>query len=72
MHLALNARGMLHFKRMEYRKAIADFSEAIRVAPNLGVAYENRARAKQAIGDAAGARADIRKASELMASRPPN
>jgi len=41
-------RGILFASRGEYEKAIADFTEAIRLNPNMGAAYELRARALRA------------------------
>ena len=71
MHLALGARGMIYLKQKRYPKAINDFNEAIRLAPNFAPAYQNRGRAKEAVGDTAGARADMQKAADLMARQPP-
>jgi len=72
MHLALNARGMVFLKQNRNQKAIADFTESIRLAPNFGPAYQNRGRARQAIGDLAGARADMDKADQLRGRQTPD
>jgi tetratricopeptide (TPR) repeat protein len=70
MHLALNARGMIYLKQNAHQKAISDFTEAIRAAPNFAPAYQNRGHARQATGDTVGAKADRDKAEELMTLRP--
>ena len=45
----------------DYPHALADFSKAIEIDPRYANAYHNRAAAKKASGDAAGAAADLQK-----------
>lgn len=46
---------------------VRNFEAAISVNPNFALAYAGRARARRALGDKAGANADLRKAGELKA-----
>jgi tetratricopeptide (TPR) repeat protein len=66
---ALNGRGAILLKRRDYREAIRNFDAAIASKPKFAPAYANRAKARRALGDNAGAQADLRKAEELKASR---
>jgi tetratricopeptide (TPR) repeat protein len=56
--LAYNARGYALLRISKSKQAIADFSEAIRLNPAYRNAYQNRAAARTAMGDTAGAKAD--------------
>jgi tetratricopeptide (TPR) repeat protein len=56
--LSWNGRGVIYLHRKQYQSAISDFTAAIRLNPNLIQPYRNRAAAKRALGDTAGARAD--------------
>jgi len=63
--LTWNGRGVIYLHRKEYQKAIADFTEAIRLRPAFPQAFKNRAAAEKALGDTAGANADLKHAGEL-------
>jgi len=67
--VALNGRGEILLRRRDYPEAIRNFDAAIGIRSKFAPAYENRAKAKRALGDRAGAQADFRKAEELKASR---
>jgi tetratricopeptide (TPR) repeat protein len=62
---ALNGRGRLFLQQGKLQQAVHDFSEAIRLAPNGFMGYQNRAAAKRAMGDRAGAREDAKRAQVL-------
>ena len=57
--LTWNGRGVIYLRRKEYQKAIPDFTMAIQLRPTLAQPYENRAAAEKALGDLAGANADL-------------
>lgn len=57
--LSWNGRGVIYLRRKDYQRAISDFTEAIRLSPTLEQPYKNRAAAKKALGDIAGASADL-------------
>jgi tetratricopeptide (TPR) repeat protein len=60
-------RGNAAMCKGEFQKAIADYTEAIRLEPKLGPAYRDRARAYRAIGETTQALQDERQAQELNA-----
>jgi len=53
----------------DFDRAIADYSETIRMAPSLAPLYYNRADAYLAMGDTDKANADLRKAAALDAEQ---
>jgi serine/threonine protein kinase len=57
--LTWNGRGVIYLRRKEYQKSIPDFTMAIQLRPTFAQSYENRAAAKKALGDVAGANADL-------------
>src|SRR5262249_29137180 len=60
-----NRRGLEAVARGEFDRAIAWFSEAIRLDPNSGAAFVSRARALERKGDLEGAIADCSAALRL-------
>jgi tetratricopeptide (TPR) repeat protein len=59
---AYNARGYVYELQRDYQHALTDFNEAIRLDANYRNAYSNRAIARRALGDKAGAADDQQKA----------
>jgi len=66
--LAFLNRGIAYGRKREYQRAIADFSEAIRVDSQFAAAFCNRGRAKQAKGDRSGGIADTNRAKQISPS----
>lgn len=62
-------RGILYFKSMQYEKAVADLTEAVKLAPKIAWHYEKRALAYEALGKKKEALADNEKAEELKNER---
>ena len=60
-----NHRGVCYFRSDECDKAIADFTEAIRLDRNVAVAYYNRGRCRAQEGECAKAIADLTEAIRL-------
>jgi tetratricopeptide (TPR) repeat protein len=63
--MAFNGRGYAWMRLGQYQKAIADFTEAIRLNPKYANAYQNRAAAYRALGQTAQADEDLAKAVAL-------
>ncbi len=68
--LAHNSRGIAYRQAKEYRKAVADFSEAIRLKPGWMFLY-NRAVAYSEGGEPDAAIADVTRALKLAPSKGP-
>jgi Flp pilus assembly protein TadD len=62
---AYGGRGASYDAKAEHKKAIADYTEAIRLEPTQPVFYKARAISYRAIGDEAKAASDEKKAQEL-------
>ena len=52
-HLAIayNSRGTAYGNQGRYRRAIADYDEAIRINPGYAIAYQNRGVTYESLGD---------------------
>ena len=62
-------RGILYFKSMEYEKAVADLTEAVKLAPKITWHYEKRALAYEALGKKKEAQEDNEKAEDLKTEK---
>ncbi len=62
---AYNNRGVIYRDTNDHDKAIADYTEAIRLDPKEARFYYNRSFVYEAKGDQAKAQADFTKAKEL-------
>ena len=58
-------RGRAYHQLSQYDKAIADYTEAIRIDPDYADAYYNRGRAHRELGNLVKAKADFARAKEL-------
>jgi serine/threonine protein kinase/regulator of sirC expression with transglutaminase-like and TPR domain len=67
---ALNGRGGILLRRRQFENAIKDFTAALALNPHFVQAYRNRAAARQALGDIAGARADRKAAGAEKNGEP--
>jgi len=63
--LALFGRGNVYLRRRQFAAAIADYSKLLQLNPRYAPAYQNRAVARQAAGDLAGAAEDRRAEQSL-------
>ena len=63
--MALNARGFALLLLNDWDGALQDLDKAILLNPNYGNAYRNRAVVRKAVGDAAGAAADVKRSERL-------
>lgn len=61
-------RGIVHFDQRAFESAVADFSEAIALAPNHGEAHNNKAWTLFKMGNAKDALADADKAVKLLST----
>jgi tetratricopeptide (TPR) repeat protein len=68
MKIAFHNRGNAYKSKRDYDRAIADYSEAIRLSPEFALAFCGRGWAKQAKGDRSGGDADINRARQLNPS----
>lgn len=66
---AYYGRGVCYNRKREYAKAVADFNEALKVKPNLGEAYLERAGANAGLGKFQEALADYTTAEQKGANR---
>jgi Flp pilus assembly protein TadD len=55
-----------HSNKDDYKAAVADFDEAIRLDPRDADAYQSRGAMHEELGNAAAARADYAKALEIL------
>jgi serine/threonine-protein kinase len=63
--LALTGRGNIYLRRKQYRLALADYDKALAVNATYAPALSNRAHARDAVGDFAGASADRKREAAL-------
>jgi len=63
--MAYNSRGIEYYQKGEYDKAIAEFTQALKLDPNSAGVYVLRGDAYREKGDTAGAEADFAMAREL-------
>lgn len=61
-----NDRGIAYFDKRQWKNALDDYTEAIRLDPKFGEAYNNRAWTRFTAGEASQALADANKAVELL------
>jgi len=63
--LALFGRGNIYFRHKQYAAALRDYDKLIGINPRFAPGYQNRANAREAIGDLAGAAQDRRTEQSL-------
>ena len=68
--IAYNNRGLAHYDKEDYDRAIADFTQAIRLDPKFGKAYDARANAYSDKGDHDRAIADYNEAIRIDSANP--
>ena len=64
---AYNARAYAYLRLRDYKNALADCDQALRIDPKYVNAYINRAAVRRVSGDKAGAEADLLKSRQLSA-----
>jgi len=67
--MALFGRGNIYLRRREFAAAMADYDRLLRINPRYAPAYQNRAVARQSVGDFAGAANDRRTEQSLRNGR---
>jgi len=68
-HLAFNERGKAYKELKMYNKAITDFTEALKIEPNMRGALWGRGKAYREIGNKQKGKEDIKRAADLGNSR---
>ena len=63
--LALFGRANIYYRRKQYAAALRDYDRVLEINPRFAPGYQNRATARQTIGDAAGAAQDRRSEQSL-------
>jgi len=61
----LDSRGLMHLRRAEYARAIADYDAALAKRPNMGWSLYGRGIAKLKVGDKPGGEADLAAADKI-------
>lgn len=62
-------RGIIHYRRHNYRGAISDYEQAVKIAPRDAECYYNRGMMRQEVGDYNRALEDFNKAIDLAPER---
>jgi tetratricopeptide (TPR) repeat protein len=62
---AYSNRGLVYYVKRDYSRAISDYTEAIRLDPELASAYVGRGNAYNASGEMGRADADFKQARQL-------
>ncbi len=63
------ARAGIYIRRTEFRQALPDLDEALRVNPDSIIAHRQRAVVRRALGDRPGAQLDVKTANRLAAQK---
>jgi len=61
----LDSRALVHLKRHDFKKAIADYDAILKIAPKNAESFYGRGIAKQKMGDTVGGNADIAAATSM-------